>query len=524
MRLSCHLTLALTFLFGACGDEKAQTGRPIGAVCDADGDCGVGACLQGQCLDPEADEDGDGLVNRIEASLGTSITSADTDGDALSDRNEVSAELTAVDSDGDGIQDALESDIADADGDCLPDQRDADVTTRADLLARICKSEGVCAAGTLAVACAKTTATCDYAGISAFEATEVSCDDLDNDCDGATDEDLPPGACVPVLVGFALDSEAATLTIGETLALVATATYDRGSPLAVTATAGWTSTAPAIATVSAGVVTALAPGVTDIVATLGDLSATATLTVVAAPVVLETLDVLPANPSAALGRAIAFSVVGHYSDDSSAPVTAGITWKSSNGNVVVGANGVAETIATGTAKVTATVDGLEGSTTVTVTPAVPVSFAIAIATDSPRVAFDGTHQLRAIAALTDGNEVDFSDKVDWSSSAPEVATVDSDGLVTGHVPGDVDITADLAGVFAVVPLEVVVALMPFVASHVPARTVALGATSLAGAGAIATVSSSSTARTIRVDAGTSLSGPNAPNVIVARPSARVDHE
>lgn len=515
------ILLALAFLLGACGDE-AKTGRPLGAVCAVDDECGEGACLQGTCLDPEADEDNDGLLNRLEAAIGTSITNQDTDGDNLSDRAEVSDDFSAIDSDGDGTQDALESDISDADGDCLPDQRDADVTSRADLLARVCKSVGVCATDALAVTCNKTLAACDYAAVSGYEATEASCDDRDNDCDGATDEDLPPGACVPELVAFALDSDSVTLTVGDSLALVATATYDSGAPVDVSAEAVWTSTTAA-ASVTTGVVTANAPGTTTIEASFGALSDSATITVVPVPVVLTSLDVLPANPSVALGRPVTFSAFAHYSDGSSATITSGITWKSSNAKVNIDAAGVAETIATGTATITAMVGTIEGSTSVTITPAVPVSIAIAL-TDAPRVAFDGKLQLRAMAALSDGNEADLSDQVDWSSSDVDVATVDADGLVTGHFPGNVDITADLDGIFAVVPLDVVVALMPLVASRTPVRAALLDAAATAGPGAAATITARPALRAIRIDASSFEPGTSAPNVIVARPSVRVDHE
>ena len=62
MRL--HLALLLGLVVVACGDEGK---RPLGASCVGDDECTSGLCAAGQCLDPAADDDRDGLTNGIEA-------------------------------------------------------------------------------------------------------------------------------------------------------------------------------------------------------------------------------------------------------------------------------------------------------------------------------------------------------------------------------------------------------------------------------------------------------------------------
>ncbi len=195
------LALALAATFTACPEDDGPL--PLGSSCSAAVQCESNLCLSGQCLDPSADEDEDGLLNSIEGALGTDPFNADTDGDGIDDKTEVGDTTDPSNSDGDGDNDALESVLLDPDKDCLSNQLDPDndvpETDPAVLGAKVCVKLGVCGAdgAVITATCAEVDGnpvfTCDYGQVADYQATEALCDALDNDCDGDTDEAFVTG-------------------------------------------------------------------------------------------------------------------------------------------------------------------------------------------------------------------------------------------------------------------------------------------------------------------------------------------
>lgn len=184
----------LVCLLLAC--SKGDSGIKVGDFCAQDDDCELGLCYESICLDPDADDDADGLVNGIEIFLGTDPQDPDTDGDDFGDAEEVVDVTDPADSDGDGLIDAVESRLAtaDPDNDCLPDQYDPhnEIATAEDLAPLIeeCAVAGVCEDGRdgILAGCTDGVAFCDYSALQDWEETEATCDGQDNDCDGTTDE------------------------------------------------------------------------------------------------------------------------------------------------------------------------------------------------------------------------------------------------------------------------------------------------------------------------------------------------
>ncbi|MFT7581078.1 MAG: hypothetical protein ACI9MR_002752 [Myxococcota bacterium] len=140
-------TAMLGFGFGC--DSDSGSPRPNGATCGLSSQCESGICGGGTCLDPAVDTDADGLLNGVEAALGTDPTQMDSDGDGKLDLAEVGDMIASpIDIDGDGQPDAAESDKLDLDHDCIPDERDPQNTKfqgNLEVVAdRACCCDGLC--------------------------------------------------------------------------------------------------------------------------------------------------------------------------------------------------------------------------------------------------------------------------------------------------------------------------------------------------------------------------------------------
>jgi hypothetical protein len=180
--------------------------------------------------------------------------------------------------------------------------------------------------------------------------------------------------------------------------MTAMGTYDDASTVDLTATATWASSDETHATVATG---GLVTGVTEstageitITATVGAIDGTTTLTIdeLLAPAVLESIAVTPADGSVAMERTIQFTATGTYDDASTDDITGDVVWTSSDEtHATITAGGLASGIAESTAgevTITATLDAIEGTTTLTVGP-VTANASIVFTTEgttcSPRV-------------------------------------------------------------------------------------------------------------------------------------------
>jgi hypothetical protein len=180
----------------------------------------------------------------------------------------------------------------------------------------------------------------------------------------------------PSLVSIAVTPANPTIPLGTSQQFIATGTYTDGSAQDLTASATWSSSVPAVANAGVGgSATSFSQGATIISAVSATITGSATLTV-SAPSLLA-LTVTPPSASIPLGTVQQFSAVATFTDGSSQNVTGQVNWASSNGTVAtINGNGLATSVATGTAAFSANLGALTASANLSVTK--PVLTAISV--------------------------------------------------------------------------------------------------------------------------------------------------
>jgi uncharacterized protein YjdB len=281
--------------------------------------------------------------------------------------------------------------------------------------------------------------------------------------DGGTIDDMasPDGALPPS--ALLISPTKSTLAPGGKQQLDAFYGYAK-----VTKHASWSSNKPLVASVDAsGKVTALARGQATITAVYKAVKGVANVEV---DDWINSLVVVPANPTIAVGTTQQFMVTAVYMSGKVSIVTSQVTWSSSNPAVASFIGGGLVVVGPGTTTITATLkEGgktYSGNTVLTVIKPPIVSIAVTPATASTLVG--GTVQYKATGCAP----------VTWSSSNPVVATVSSTGLATGTSGGSATIAATCKGGSGKAVLTVVGGLVCKILTITPSspQTIGMGQT------------------------------------------------
>lgn len=305
------------------------------------------------------------------------------------------------------------------------------------------------------------------------------------------------------LSSIAVSPATTSIAAGATQQFNATATYSDGSTSNVSSTANWTVANASIATISStGLATGVSGGSTTVTASVNGVSGTAALAVTptVTPKTLSSIAITPATASIVVGSTQQYTATATYSDGSTANVSATATWATGSPAVAtINTSGLALGVSGGSTPVTASLNGVTGTTSLTVTASVaPKSLTtIAITPSAPSIVAGTTQQFTATATYNDGSTANMTSTASWTVTNSAVATISSAGLATGVSSGSTTVTASLSGVNGtavlavtsnVVPVTLTnIAVTPSTASIVSGRTKQYTATGTYSDGSTANV-------------------------------------
>ena len=275
------------------------------------------------------------------------------------------------------------------------------------------------------------------------------------------------------LSSIVVSPAASTLPVNTAQQFTAIGNYSNGSSADLTALVTWGSSSLNVATVSAsGLVTGVAAGSTNISASLGGISGSTSLTVSAPSLV--SISVTPVGLTLGIGINQQYVATATYSDGSSADLTSGVAWTSSSPSVAtINSSGVTTTVAAGQTTITASISGLNDTSTLTVVAAQLVSIAVSPAVQS--ISAGTTQAFTAVGSFDDGS-TQLLPSVTWSSSLNSVAAVDATGLATGVGTGTATITATSGSVSGTASLTVTAATLVSIAVTPASSSMAVGTT------------------------------------------------
>lgn len=249
-----------------------------------------------------------------------------------------------------------------------------------------------------------------------------------------------------------------------TVQLTATATYSDGSTVDPMTGLTWSvdpSSASGVISVDpvSGLVTAQGVG-----AAIVDVSYNGTVQdtigVQVSAVTLSSIAVTTNNPSIPLGYSTQFSATGTFSDGSTSDITTQVTWTVQDPTIASisndpgtatspGTQGLATSLAQGSTTVVASLNGVTGSASLTVTSATLSSITLTPA-GAANLPLGYNLQFTAQATYSDGTQYDVTGQATWTSDNSAVAAISnaagSQGLATALATGTANIRANVGSV------------------------------------------------------------------------------
>lgn len=253
-----------------------------------------------------------------------------------------------------------------------------------------------------------------------------------------------------VVTTVTVDAASSTIEVSATTTVAATAKDQNGGSLGGRS-ATWSSGNLLIATVSTvGLVTGIAPGVTTITAVVDGKIASTQITVIPIPVAAVVVAPLPTSL-----EVNAVGVLSAVTKDRSGNTLTGrtVTWSSATPAVAtVNSSGVVTGVVVGSSVISATSEGVTGTSTVTI---VPIPVASVTVTALPGALVAGTTSPLTVVTRDRNSALLTGRTITYASGSTSVATIDASGVVTAVAAGSAVITATSEGISGTTTVTVV---------------------------------------------------------------------
>ncbi|WP_318400021.1 Ig-like domain-containing protein [Photobacterium leiognathi] len=249
----------------------------------------------------------------------------------------------------------------------------------------------------------------------------------------------------------------ASIYSGGQLSLVAEGIYSDGSTTLLTNKVTWHSSAVDIAQIDdKGILTGLNTGSVEVKASYEGIESNiinvritdAILSSIAISV--KSLSSDASEVSIYSGGQLSLAAEGTYSDGSTSPLTNKVTWHSSAVDIAqIDDKGILTGVSIGTVEVKASYEGIESNIiNVRITDAILTSMNISVKSLSPDASIYSGGQLSFVAEgiYSDGSTSPLTNKVEWYSSAVDIAQIDDKGILTGVNTGSVEVKASYEGI------------------------------------------------------------------------------
>jgi uncharacterized protein YjdB len=175
--------------------------------------------------------------------------------------------------------------------------------------------------------------------------------------------------------------------------------------------------------------------------------------------ILKSIQVSAPSGNIVVGQSQQITATGVYSDNTTKDITTAVNWSSSSPSVItIAASGLLTAKASGAVSITATMNSVSGSVSITVLPAL---VSISVSPGSPSIAPGTTVQLTATAIYSDNSTQNVTASVAWASSNQTIATVSNTsptkGLAKASASGNTTITASLGSISGTASLTITTA-------------------------------------------------------------------